>query len=132
MRVMDIMHTGADNPVVAADDCFRDILEEMDAKKLGAVNVVDDGKLVGLITDGDVRRLILRTQLPLPNLFLVDAAKVMTAEPQALSPEVDLQEALDTLEEHEFWVLPVVDADRNLLGLVHLHALLKALIREGR
>ena len=132
MKVKDIMYMGDRNPVVSAEDCFRDIIEVMNEKGLGAVNVVADGKLIGLVTDGDVRRLILKTQLSLPNLFLVDASKVMTKDPKSLSSEASLEEALEVLERHEFWVLPVVDEDKKLLGIVHLQALLKAMIPPDR
>lgn len=127
-KVSDIMHTGEENPIVEKSSCFREVLEEMNPKRLGAVSVVDNGKLVGIITDGDVRRLILKTQLSLPNLFLVDAEKIMTTNPKTISPGSTLEECLEKIEKHKFWVLPVVDKDSNLLGMVHMHTLLRAMV----
>jgi len=130
MKVRDIMYSGEKNPVVKRDTCFREVLEVMNEKQLGAVSVIDDGKLVGIITDGDVRRLILNTQLSLPNLFLVDVEKIMIPAPKSISADAGLEEALERLEKYEFWVLPVVDNEGKLLGMIHLHTLLKAMIQK--
>jgi len=129
-RVKDVMHTGNMNAVVAENSCYRDILEEMDSKRLGAVSVVDDqNKLVGLVTDGDVRRLLLKTQDSLPELFLKNVTMLMGREPKTIHPDADLDECLQILEKHNFWVVPVVDEHKVLLGMVHMHSLLKAMAR---
>ena len=130
MKARDIMHSEERNPVVKRDTCFRKVLEVINEKKLGVVSVVDNGKLVGIITDGDVRRLILNTQLSLPNLFLVDAEKIMISTPKSISADASLEEALERLEKYEFWVLPVVDSESKLLGIIHMHTLLKAMIEN--
>lgn len=132
MKVRDVMHSGTDNPMVTADTVFREVLETMNAKGRGAVSVVDDeGRLVGLLTDGDVRRLILSTQRPLPDLFLESAENVMTRDPKRVDADAPLEEALVTLERHEFWVLPVVEGDK-LVGLLHMHPLLRAMLEAGK
>jgi arabinose-5-phosphate isomerase len=133
MKVRDVMAAGDANPVVGRKACFRDVLETMNAKGMGAVCVVEmDGTLAGVITDGDVRRLLLTTQMPLPSLFLVDAEQVMTTSPKRISADASLEDALDELERYQFWVLPAVESDDKLAGLVHMHRLLKAMLEEGR
>ena len=130
-KIKDVMHTGDPNAVVGESSCFRDILEEMNAKRLGAVSVVDDKhRLVGLITDGDVRRLLLKTQDPLPELFMRNVTRIMGRDPKTISPEANLEECLKVLEKYSFWVVPVVDENKVLLGMVHMHPLLKAMAKQ--
>ena len=130
-KIKDVMHTGDPNAVVGESSCFRDILEEMNAKRLGAVSVVDDKhRLVGLITDGDVRRLLLKTQDPLPELFMRNVTRIMGRDPKTISPEANLEECLKVLEKYSFWVVPVVDENKVLLGMVHMHPLLKAIAKQ--
>ncbi len=129
-KVKDIMHTGDANAVVSENSCFRDVLEELNAKRLGAVSVVDDNqRLIGLITDGDVRRTILKTQDTLPELFMKNVSTLMGRQPKIISPEAELEECLQVLEEYSFWVVPVVGASGVLLGMVHMHPLLKAMAK---
>lgn len=130
MKAKDIMYVGEKNPSVLRTTCFREVLEEMNSKHLGAVSVIDNGKLVGIITDGDVRRLILKTQSSLPDLFLTEAEKIMIINPKTISPDSALKECLELLEKFEFWVLPVVDKKNTLLGMVHMHTLLKAMVNQ--
>lgn len=129
MQVQAIMHTGERNAVVQGRSSFREVLEEMNNKGLGAVCVVDGPKLVGMITDGDVRRLLLSTQKPLPHLFMTPVAEMMVKSPKTVTPTTSLEDCLALFEQHRFWVAPVVDQERNLLGMVHLHTLLKAMVK---
>jgi len=132
VRVQDVMHVGAALPVVGSDAVFREVLEEMNAKGRGAVCVTGaDGVLLGLVTDGDIRRLILSTQKTLPELFMEDVSRVMHADPTVLAPDATLEDAAAVLERLEVWVLPVVEAGK-LVGLLHMHPLLKAMLEAGR
>lgn len=125
-RAEDVMHSGRKNAVVMENSCFRDVLEEMNKKLLGAVSVVDEQyKLVGLITDGDVRRLLLKTQDPLPELFMKNVKNIMGKNPKTVSLEASLEDCLYILEKYSFWVIPVVDEGGKLQGMVHMHDLLK-------
>ncbi len=120
------MCTGEVNAVVSENSCFRDVLEEMDAKQLGAVSVVNSSnKIIGLVTDGDVRRLLLTTQDSLPELFLRNVTKLMISAPKVISSDENLEECLALLEQYSFWVVPVADTDGTLVGMIHLHTLLK-------
>ncbi|MBI5134687.1 CBS domain-containing protein [Candidatus Uhrbacteria bacterium] len=128
MLIKEIMATGTERPMVNEDDCLRDVLDEMNRKGLGAVCVMCGEFLAGLVTDGDIRRLILSTQKPLPHLFMTPAREVGSKAPKKIRPEATLQEGLAMFEKYQCWVLPVIDGSNRLLGLVHLHRLLKALI----
>jgi arabinose-5-phosphate isomerase len=123
--VAEVMYTGPENAVVNATDCLRDALEEMSKKSHGAVCVVEEKKLVGLLTDGDLRRILLNTQKSLPQLFLTDVSELMVKDPKRLQANASLPEALEVLQQNRFWVIPVVNEQDELQGLVHLHTLLK-------
>lgn len=129
LAVKDIMSKGNDNAVVKEDDILRDAIEEMNSKKLGVVNVVDTkGVLKGIITDGDLRRLILNTQDTLPELFNRRCSEVMNKKPRTIESNTPLDKALKILEDLSVWVLPVVEG-RVCVGTVHLHKLLRTMFR---
>lgn len=125
--ISEIMYTGNENAVVNTTDYLRDALEEMSKKSHGAVCVVEGKKLVGLFTDGDLRRILLNTQKSLPQLFLTEISEFMVKNPKRLSASASVQEALQILQQNRFWVIPVVNEQDELLGLVHLHTLLNAM-----
>ena len=130
-KIKNIMYSKNTNSVVDSNSCYRDVLEEMNKKKLGAVSIVDgENKLIGIITDGDVRRTLLKTQVPLPELFLKKAIDLMIKNPKTISPEATFEDCLNLLEKYSFWVVPVVDENNTLLGMVHMHTLLKAMQNE--
>ncbi len=127
-RITEIMRSGKNNAVSIKDACFREVLEVMDAKRLGVICIVDEGKLIGIVTDGDLRRLILKTQDTLPDLFMKKVSNIMTLNPKAISSEASLEDCLNMLKKHRFWVIPVVDEEQMLLGVVHMQDLLESLI----
>ncbi len=121
----NIMHGGNDNPVVSIDSSVQDALFMMTEKGLGAVSVVDEeGKLVGLVTDGDVRR-----GLKTGTHFLqwpVDA--MMTKNPRTITQGKLAGEALHIMEKNQprpITVLPVVDKDGKAVGMLHITDLLR-------
>jgi arabinose-5-phosphate isomerase len=94
---------------------------EMDAKGLGVTLVVDHrSTLQGIITDGDLRRALKKWG----NLQGRGVKEVMTSQPRTIGPEALASQALELMEEHAITALPVVDQDRRVLGIVHLHDLL--------
>jgi len=126
--VQDIMDSGTDNPVVDENSCFRDVLEAMNIRSMGVVNVIDsENRIIGIITDGDLRRLILKTQDTLAELFMKKVTIIMTKNPKTLSTDSSLEACLRLLKKHRFWVVLVVDNDNRLSGMVHLHTLLEAM-----
>lgn len=125
MTVENVMHKGNDNPVISEDSIVQDALFMMTEKGLGAVSVVDEnGCLAGLVTDGDVRR-----GLETGSNFLqwpVDA--MMTKNPRRITQDKLAAEALHIMERNQprpITVLPVVDHDGKVVGMVHLTDLLR-------
>jgi arabinose-5-phosphate isomerase len=121
MRVGSLMHAGKLCPTVAADSRMRDVIYEMSRKGLGMTCVVDgDGLLLGIITDGDLRRHMDRA----PNLLELQAGDVMTAGPVCVPPSLLAAEALNIMEQRKITSLVVVEPhSRRVAGVVHLHHL---------
>jgi arabinose-5-phosphate isomerase len=119
-RVENVMHSGKAAPVVRTTTAMPDVIHEMSSKRLGMTCVVDEaGVLVGVITDGDLRRLMLRTQKVLP----LTAVEVMTPRPITIARNLLAVEALRTMETHKITSVVVTD-DRGMVeGVVHLHDL---------
>ncbi len=119
-RVRECMHTHG-IPVVTQDQPLREALDVLDAGRLGAVLLTDSaGALSGILTDGDLRRLVCRGAWDLD----APVTAAMTANPATAQPDQSVAELLDIMESRAITVLPVVDADGRLLGVVHLHDLL--------
>jgi arabinose-5-phosphate isomerase len=121
MRVEHLMHAGKQCPIVRADTRMRDVIYEMSSKGLGMTCVVDAGDaLLGIITDGDLRRHMDRA----PGILELPAADVMTSGPVAIPPTTLAAEALNIMEQRKITSLVVVDAGtRRVAGVVHLHDL---------
>ena len=116
------MHSGNELPVVGKDMRMREVLMEMTSKRLGVACVVDaDKRLKGIITDGDLRRLLERESNPLD----VIANEVMTLDPTHTSKDTLSAKALHVMESHAITSLPVLDDSGILIGLIHMHDILK-------
>jgi arabinose-5-phosphate isomerase len=123
LRVEDLMHRGDDVPRVAPATPMKDVLFEMTRKRLGVTTVADDGgRLLGLISDGDLRR-----QMERHGYTLLDrrAEDCMTPRPQTIAPRALATEALALMEARKITSLVVTDPAGQLLGLIHLHDLWK-------
>jgi arabinose-5-phosphate isomerase len=123
MRVGSLMHAGKQCPIVRVDTGMRDVIYEMSSKALGMTCVVDgDDALVGIITDGDLRRHMETA----PDIRELTAADVMTRGPVAIAPTIVAFEALNLMEQRKITSLVVVDgAWQRVAGVVHLHDLLR-------
>ena len=120
MRAEQLMHAGEHAPIVRTGDAMREVIYEISRKKLGMSCVVDGSdRLVGIITDGDLRRHMADT----PNLIASTADAVMTRHPVTISPDTLAVEVLNTLERRKITSVVVVDAGQKVLGVVHLHDL---------
>ena len=120
MRVESLMCSGEAIPKVTPDAKMPDVIHEMSSKRLGMTCVVDrQGRLSGIVTDGDLRRHMT----PGSNLLDKRAADVMTATPVTIARSVLAVEALRTMEERKITSLVVVDADGTVEGVIHLHDL---------
>ncbi len=119
LRVSAVMHTGAELPVVTPDTAMSDTLIEMTRKGFGVAAVVQDGRLAGIITDGDLRR-------NMEGLMNRRAGEVATRTPLVTRPDTLLTEALGVMNMQKRTVLLVVEADHRLVGLLHIHDALRA------
>ena len=116
------MHTGNEIPIVQCESPVRHCICEISAKRLEAAFVVDsNGKLAGIFTDGDLRRLFERNLNPLG----VPVHQAMTPSPRVISPQQLAMCAIRMMETYCITVLPVVDEDQTPIGALHLHDLVK-------
>lgn len=119
MRAEQLMHGGAELPVVTLDTGMRDVIYEMSRKGKGMTCVLAaDGSLAGIITDGDLRR-----HMSAADILGLQAAAVMTRNPVTIGPGMLAAEALNLMEQRKITSLVVVDDVRHVLGVVHLHDL---------
>jgi arabinose-5-phosphate isomerase len=122
MRVEQLMHGGAEAPVVRTDTPMRDVIYEMSSKQLGMTCVVDgEGALLGIITDGDLRRRMERGS----EILDLTAGDVMTRDPVAVPRTTLAAEALSLMERRKITSVVVADGDRpkRVAGVLHLHDL---------
>ena len=121
LRVERVMHAGDKLPNVALHTPMARVFHEMSAKKLGMTTVVNaDGTLAGILTDGDLRRLMEKHGGAVVDMNLADC---MTRNPQTIGPSVLASEALTLMEKRRITCVIVVDDKRKVLGVVHLHDL---------
>ena len=119
-RVESLMHTGEALPCVAPPTKMPDVIYEMSRKKLGVTAVVDNQRLVGIISDGDLRRLLEKRGKDVMDLT---AAEAMTRDPKTITKDQFAATALALMEEKKITSLVVVDENRRVEGIVHLHDL---------
>ncbi len=123
LKVEELMVGGAGVPCVHRDLPIRDVIFEMTTKRLGMTCVVEgDGKLLGIVTDGDLRRLLQKTT----DVSRSTAEMAMTRQPKTISKDLLAAVALQEMEAHNITQLIVVDRDHRPIGVVHLHDLVKA------
>jgi arabinose-5-phosphate isomerase len=124
-RVADLMHTGEAVPVVASDTKLRGVVVEMTRRRFGLTTVVDtSGRLIGVITDGDLRRLHLQ-DLPVGELT---AHEIATRHPKLIASDELAAKALEVMEAFAITSLVIVDQDHRPYGIIHMHDILRAKI----
>jgi arabinose-5-phosphate isomerase len=120
MRVEHAMHSGSAAPIVKESTPMPDVFHEMSSKRLGMTCVVDnEARLVGVFTDGDLRRLMSRTA----DVLTLTAGEVMTPNPMTIDRRLLAVEALKVMETHKITSVVVLDDERRVEGVVHLHDL---------
>jgi len=119
-RVSSLMHTGDTIPRVNSSAPMTQVIYEMSRKGLGMTTVIEGEKLAGLISDGDLRRLLERHGKHVMDLAAGDC---MTRTPKTIGPDVFAIAALDIMEQKKITSLPVIDEAGKLLGVLHLHDL---------
>jgi len=121
LRVEHLMHSGEALPRVSANTPMPDVFHEMSKKGLGMTTVTDtDGKLAGILTDGDLRRLMEKHRGATLEL---NAGECMTRGAQTIGPHVLASEALNLMEKRKITSIVVVDEHKAVVGVVHLHDL---------
>ena len=119
LRVKDL-YVRNERPEVGPDDSLTQVIIEMTHKRLGATVVTENEQLVGIITDGDLRRMLLKY----PDIEQVKAAQIMTSHPKTIDEEALVVDALHKMRENSITQLPVMH-DGKYLGIIHLHDILK-------
>jgi arabinose-5-phosphate isomerase len=119
-RASALMHSGESLPTVTPTTPITQVIYEMSRKGLGMTTVVEDGKLLGVISDGDLRRLLEHHG---KEVFELSAGQCMTQQPKTIDPDAYAIAALDVMEQKKITSLPVVDSTGKLLGVLHLHDL---------
>ena len=120
-KVGDVMRIDAAVPQVALDASVQTALFQITDKGLGVTLVSDGDRLLGIFTDGDLRRALEKY----PDALQRPIAEVMTRAPQATAPAVLAAEALQHMEARHITALPVLDGER-IAGIIHIHDLLRA------
>jgi arabinose-5-phosphate isomerase len=119
LRVADLFGNN-EKPEVQLNDDMRSVILEISSKRLGATAVLDGEKLVGIITDGDIRRMLHREG----PVNLLKAADIMTRDPQTINADILVADALDVMRKNNITQILVMDNDRYV-GVIHLHDILK-------
>ena len=124
LHIADVMHGGDDVPRVGADATVSEALVEMSHKRLGMTAIVDDdGRLLGLYTDGDLRRSLDDEHVDLRTTRI---AEVMTRAPRTIGQDALAVEAAQLMEAHKISGLLVVDDTQRVVGALNIHDLLRA------
>ncbi len=125
VKVADIMHKGNNIPLIAPEAKFKDAIIEISKKNLGCVCVKSPhNELIGIITDGDVRRVLQKSD----NINNISVKEIMTKNPIKILPEAYLQEAIAIMEnrDSEISVLPVTDNNNIIIGIIRLHDIVRS------
>jgi arabinose-5-phosphate isomerase len=123
LRVEDLMHKDQSNPLVNDTESMSEVIMVMTRKGLGCASVIDDNhKLLGIVTDGDLRRLLTRKE----DIMRRTAAEAMTVNPKSATPFMLAVDALNLMEKHKITMLPVVDKEGKSVGMLHMHDLIDA------
>lgn len=124
LKVSDLMHSNAHNPVIRHDASLQDTIVEMTSKdNLGCTSVIGpQGTLIGIVTDGDLRRLLAKGV----DQLNIGVQEFMTHDPKRVSPQLLAVKALRMMEDYKITMLPVVDDANIPIGMLHMHDLIQA------
>ena len=129
--VSDVMMTPGQFAVIKQTTLLKEALEDMGKYSLGIVCIVDnENKLCGILTDGDIRRKLLKVQKPFSAFFVDDASIHSIGNPVCCKANDSLNTVVSIMGEKKVWDLPVIDKDQKLLGLLHLHPAVKVLLEK--
>lgn len=135
-RVIDLLRGSHTNPTVAENATFAEALEEVTSKTLGGVSVIDEsGVLLGIITDGDIRRHLQESKGSTEELLARPVSELMTRHPSVGHPEDRAVDALQRMENHRprpINLLPITDHEGRAVGMLHVHTLVQAGLTQDR
>ena len=132
LTVADVMLPMEKTPKPSRRTLLKEALELMDKNRLGIVCITDfEGTLQGIITDGDIRRMLSNVQKPLAALMSDDVIVHAIKSPTTVTASTLLQDAIDIMGKKQIWDLPVVDQGK-LRGLLHLHPAINAVIGASK
>jgi len=131
-QITELMLTLEDFPVISENTILKEALDEMDKFHLGVACIIDfKGQLLGIITDGDIRRKLSLVQKPLSFFFMDDVILHAIDNPVTIIKETSLTEAINLMYKKKIWDLPVIE-DNRLVGLLHMHSVAHALINTNQ
>ena len=129
--VSDVMIVPGSFPTVNENELFRTTLEKMNNSQLGIACIINENrKLLAVITDGDIRRILLAYQKPLASLFIEDILDYSSSNFKYVTPNMTLKEAIIIMGDDKVWDLPVINSTGKLLGLLHLHPAIKEVMKQ--
>ncbi|MDD9266616.1 SIS domain-containing protein [Paenibacillus sp. GCM10023248] len=123
LKVKDIMKTTSSIPVVYLESTVQDAIFEISKKGLGATLVTNELNILGIITDGDIRRSLEKNN----EVWSLNASEIMTRTPTTIEESKEVIKALEIMEMKKITVLPVVNSSREITGIIHLHQILQIL-----
>lgn len=123
LKVKDLMHSDIEIPFTEASAFMDQAIMEMTTKKLGCTLISEDENLIGIVTDGDLRRFLQQGNSDIKNF---PVTKAMTKNPKYILETKLAVEALNLMEEFNITVLPVLNSESKPVGVIHLHDLIKA------
>jgi arabinose-5-phosphate isomerase len=129
MLVSEVMLPLNRFPVIGKEVILKEALDAMGQFRLGIACIVDgDYRLLGILTDGDIRRKLLKVQKPFSAFFVDDALDHAIRLPVTVLPTDSLIHSVEVMETKQIWDLPVIDDHGTLVGLLHLHPAVQALL----
>tara|TARA_B100001057_G_scaffold258986_2_gene259168 strand:+ start:1275 stop:1709 length:435 start_codon:yes stop_codon:yes gene_type:complete len=115
-------------PLIFENSSLKEALDEMDKFKLGVAIIINkDRHLLGILTDGDIRRTLIKNQKPLSASLVDDALIYSVDKPKYINHDVSLIKAIEFMNKNQIWDLPVIK-NKSVLGLLHMHSAIKKLI----
>ena len=127
--VSDVMLSNDKFPIMNNDNLVSQTLKEMNKYSLGIACITNKKfELLAVFTDGDIRRTLLNSHKPIGSFFMDDVVDYSTKNVKSVKPTQTLKEAVEMMGKHKVWDLPVVDNENHLLGLLHLHPALEAVL----
>ncbi len=130
--VKDVMLPLEKFPVLSEKIFFKEALEKMNKFRLGIACIVNnENKLLGILTDGDIRRKLLNVQKPFSAFFVDDVIVHSIQSPITIHYKETLQNSVKIMEQNQIWDLPVINDEGILVGLLHLHPAVKILLNNS-